>query len=178
MIRLLVSSACLSWLAACASAPSHPTPQNDASAQCSTASPPGVVVEVEDIHFDGETLFTRVLVGTLERGRVCLDKRFLPHASVKLESVRECETGATPALLPVDDVPAPPREEDFLQLAPGAWYGAQLRFPLFSAQRGVPGTNCVDVRVSVLPACGPVLATLNFRANRDLEPAAPTGSAP
>jgi hypothetical protein len=135
-------------------------------------------VEVEDIHFDGETLFTRVLVGTLERGRVCLDKRFLPHASVKLESVRECGTGATPVLLPVDAVPTPPREEDLLQLAPGAWYGAQLRFPLFNAQRGVPGTNCVDVRVSVLPACGPVLATLNFRANRDLEPAAPTDSAP
>ena len=164
MNRLLLSSASLSLMVACASGP-PPLPSKQET--CATLPSAGAILALEDIHYDGENLFTRIMVGGV-KGSVCLDRRFLVNASGKVDSVRECDTGLTPATLPAEPAPAPPREEDLLILEPGQWYGAEVRVPLFSAQRGVKGPDCVDAQVSLLPLNGAAMGPLFVRKGRDI----------
>jgi hypothetical protein len=137
---------------------------------CATPAPtqPGTSSKVEmlDIRYDRQTLSGRILVSALG-GDLRLDRRLLSSASVNVDAVSECETGAPVSFLMVDSFPPAPRSEDLLILEPGYWYGTEVRFPLFSERlMGRPGPDCIEADVSLLSFGGRPVGHTRIRAAR------------
>lgn len=123
-------------------------------------------LEMQRIHYDGQTLSGRILVGAVG-GELRLDRRFISSTSVNVDSVSDCTTGSPITFLLVDGFPPTPRDEDLLVLKPGYWYGTEVRFPLFSERfMGRAGPDCIDADVSLLSYGGEPVGRAHIRAVR------------
>lgn len=184
MNRILLSSALLLMMTACAGFPFFQKPkqrafgmtEEDKAAACAATSTARTELEIKEPAYDGQTVSTRILVGVRE-GRLCLDRRFIVNATVNIDSVRECATGLPPTYILAESFPPPPREEDLLVLTPGYWYGAQVHLPLFSEHLGLIGPDCIEVTLSVFPPNGPRVGPLSIRAERN-PPSSPKTAPP
>jgi hypothetical protein len=135
-------------------------------------------VELQSIHYDGQTLSGRFLVSAQEHD-LHLDKRLIESISLTTEAVSECATGrAIPFILL--DVYAPRlREEDVLILKPGHWYGKDVRIPLFTesiSEQFKP--TCIDVEFAFRAPGGKAAASLRVRAVRPPEESPDAGVQP
>lgn len=105
---------------------------------CLGVSPAGV--KLEDVRYDGETLFGRLTVGAVS-GPVLLDKRLIENVSVNVRSAWECTTGLPSTIVHADHFPKPPRGEDLLLLKPGSWYGARVRLWATCPRHALPSSR-------------------------------------
>jgi hypothetical protein len=159
-----------SLLMACASLPAfwragRSAPGGD-DAEGGQVPPPRTLLELQDVHFDGEYLSGRLLVGVAE-GKVTLDKRLIENASVEVQSVFDCATEQPVGFLEVDSFPRPARSEDLLTLTPGYWYGANVRFLLFDAKfTGRQAPDCIEVALALRGEDGGEKGHLRVRAEQ------------
>lgn len=170
MKHLKLTPALLLMLVACTGFPLFwkKEPQPDAErvgdAQIEEDSP-RVLLEVDEIRYDGEVLSGRLMIGA-ESDVVHLDKRLVSRADVHVNSVIECGSGAPVAFIMADALPSPTRQEDLLILAPGYWYGTTVRFKLFSERFTGLGPECVEAQLTVFSFEGKALASSRIRAEK------------
>jgi hypothetical protein len=131
----------------------------------SEQAPPHVTLGVDEMRYDGEVLSGRLLIGA-ESGVVHLDKRLISRAHVHVNSVFECNSGASVAFIMADALPPPARQEDLLILDPGYWYGTAVRFKLFSERFTGLGPECIEAQITVFSFEGKALASSRIRAER------------
>ena len=81
------------------------------------------IVKVDDPTFDGVYLYGRLLIGAEDGGYVVFDRRLAEHAIIVVDDVFDCDGGSTVDYVAADSVITPPRDEDFLSLEPGYWFG-------------------------------------------------------
>jgi hypothetical protein len=114
------------------------------SLQEGDAEPVQVLLELQDIAFDGQIFSGRLLISPVG-GSLRVDKRMIESFALSVKDVSICGTGQ-PLEYMITDVLAPPlREEDILVLQPSYWYGKQVRLRLFDAQRGSqPAPECFE----------------------------------
>ena len=129
---------------------------------------PQVKMELQDIHYDGETLSGRLLVGVVE-GSVRLDKRLFTDIDVNVRRVSECKTGFFVPYIIFDSFPKRGCE-DLLVLERGYWYGTVVRFPLFDEHLTQLGPECIDVELSLRSFDGKAVARTEIRAERPHRP--------
>jgi hypothetical protein len=127
-------------------------------------APPHVHVEFQDVHYDGLTLTGRVLISP-EGKPLRLDKRLTPTVDVDVQSVADC-LRQPHAYLRMDRFPLRAREEDILNLNPGYWYGATVRFTLFHEHFTGIGPECIDAQLRVFSFEGKLVASVPIRAMR------------
>lgn len=89
-------------------------------------------LELQNVSFDGETLSGRLLISPANT-ELRIDKRLIESFALSVDSVVECGTGAGLAYIIMDVVAPPLQEKDILTLAPGFWYGKEVRLWLFTA---------------------------------------------
>lgn len=122
-----------------------------------------VILEVQDIQYDGETLSARVLVSP-EGGRLHLDKRLIPTVHVEVRGVSDCKYGAVESIR-ADVLARRARPEDGLVLEPGYWYGRTVHFGLFDEHLTGLGPECIEAEVSFVSG-GRRVARQRIRAVR------------
>lgn len=88
-------------------------------------------LELQNISFDGESLSGRLLVGPTGQ-KLRIDKRLIESFDLEVDSVVACGSGASLAYVLMDVLAPPRKEEDILTLAPGSWYGKDIRLFLFA----------------------------------------------
>jgi hypothetical protein len=88
-------------------------------------------LEWQNISFDGEAIHGRLLVSPVG-SKLLIDKRLVESFDLSVDSVVECDTGVGLAHVIMDVLAPPLREEDVLTLAPGFWYGKEVRLFLFA----------------------------------------------
>ncbi len=106
-------------------------------------------MDLQEIHYDGEYLSGRFLVGA-EGERLRLDKRLFSNIDVNVNSVIDCQTRQNVPFIIMDAFPPRGREEDLLILEPGYWYGSTIRFPLFARELGGLGPECIEAELSLM----------------------------
>jgi hypothetical protein len=170
MKQLKLAPALLLVLVACTGFPlfwkkePQPGAERAGDARSEEASP-HVMLEVDEIRYDGALLSGRLMIGA-ESGAVHLDKRLVSRADVHVNSVLECSSGAPVAFIMADVLPSPARQEDLLILAPGYWYGTTVRFKLFSERFTGLGPECIEAQLTVFSFEGKALASSRIRAER------------
>ncbi|MBN1208864.1 MAG: hypothetical protein JXB05_28655 [Myxococcaceae bacterium] len=134
-----------------------------------------VTVEFQDIHFDGETVSGRLLIG-VAGGRLRLDERIIESIHLTTEAVAECATGRPLPHIVMDVLAPPPREEDILELAPGYWYGKEVRLPLLESRRAPEqAPECIDAEFQFRALGGSPTARLRVHAVRAAPPSGDAG---
>lgn len=124
------------------------------------------LIELQSPHYDGGALSGRILVGT-EAGPLSLDRRIIENSSLEVTAVRDCATAQPVEFLVADRFPPPAREEDFLKLEPGYWFGAEVDFPLFDERlNGKRGPDCIDLTLTFHPKPPTPAATTTVRVTR------------
>lgn len=109
--------------------------------------PPRVMMEVQDIQYDGFTVSARVLVSP-EGGPLRLDRRLIPSIDVELSVVADCERGSVP-YIHADVFSALNRAENLMVLEPGYWYGRTVHFMPFDDHFTGLGPECVEATLHV-----------------------------
>ena len=109
--------------------------------------PSRVILEVQDIQYDGFTVSARVLVSP-EGGPLRLDRRLIPSIDVELSVVADCERGSVP-YIHFDVFSALNRAENLMVLEPGYWYGKTVHFMLFDDHFTGIGPECVEATHNV-----------------------------
>jgi hypothetical protein len=128
-------------------------------------SPGRATLEFQAVHYDGESLSGRLLLGA-ESGVVRLKKRLMPRADIHVNSIVECGSNAPVSFIMADVIPAAAHEEDLLLLSPGYWYGSTVRFKLFSERFTGLGLECIEAELTVFSFEGKPLASTRVRAER------------
>jgi hypothetical protein len=125
-------------------------------------------MEVQNIRFDGRTLFGRLLVSPVE-GALRLDRRLIESIALSLKDVSDCATGQPLDYMVVDVLAPRPRDEDILVLQPGHWYGKDIRVPLFDEALATrqPVPECVTVELAFHALGGRIVARTRVRASRE-----------
>src|SRR5690349_6112533 len=120
---LVVLTAALPWLGACARFPLFWTgsagPVDPGRADAGSAY---ATIELQDIEYDGEAIRGRLLISAVE-GMIRVDKRLIESISLSLRSVSDCASGQALYFMRAGVVAPPLREEEILALEPGYWYG-------------------------------------------------------
>jgi len=129
--------------------------------------PSRVVLEIQDIQYDGLTLSGRILISP-EVGKLRLDKRLLPTIDVNIGRVSSCISGQPVTFIRADAFAPLADPEDLLILDPGYWYGASVRLRLFSEHFTGLGPECIDADLSLLSFDGEPVALQRIRALRTL----------
>jgi hypothetical protein len=107
-----------------------------------------------------------MLIGVAE-GKLTIDKRLIENASIEVVSVKDCATGEAVGFTETDSFPPPASESELLTLAPGYWYGAEVRFLLFAPEfTGTRPPNCVEVAIVYRDEGGHIMGNLNVRTDR------------
>lgn len=108
------------------------------------------IVVVDRVQFDGVALSLRLLIGA-ESKALAIDRRVVENVHFSIRGVRDCE-GRKLRYIVEDYFPGPPSDADVLEIEPGYWFGADLKFVLvpkpvdcaeasFVYWRGLPGTS-------------------------------------
>ncbi len=129
---------------------------------------PRVQLEFQDIHYDGETLSGRLLVGVTE-GRLRLNKQLVSDIHAEVRYPVDCHTGL-PVKYIIWDSFQPRRQEDLLILEPGYWYGKEIRFPLFEEHLTGVGPECLKAELWLFSFDGRIAARTEIRAERSPRP--------
>jgi hypothetical protein len=130
--------------------------------------PSRVHLEFQDVQYDGLVLSGRVLISPVEKN-LRLDKRLIPTVDVDIQSPTDCARQPH-AYLRTDAFPLRARGEDLLVLKPGYWYGATVRFSLFSEHFTGIGPECIDAQLVVFSFEGKIVASKPIRAVRPARP--------
>jgi len=125
-----------------------------------------VQLELQEIHYDGETLTGRLLVGVVE-GRLRLNKQLLSGIHADARDPVDCNTGWRVNYMIVDSFQAR-RKEDLLVLDQGYWFGKVIHFPLFDEHFTGLGPECLKVEIWLFSFDGTVVARQEIRAERNL----------
>lgn len=131
-----------------------------------TQAPPHVVMEVQDVQYDGLALFGRVLISPVS-GNLRLDKRLIPTVAVNVGPVSNCDSDQPVTYVKACVLPPPARPEDFLLLEPGYWYGRTVRFSLFDEDLTGLGPECIETDIFLVTG-GKRVASQRLRAMRTL----------
>ena len=176
MNRLKLGAASLLLMAACTgfpffgrhslSSPGHGVIKDAGSVAAQL--PPRVILEVQDIQYDGWILSGRVLVSP-EEGQLRLDRRLIPNIHVEIRRVSDCRYGNV-TFIRVDVIAPRARPEDLLVLEPGYWYGKTVHFGLFDEHFTGLGPECVEADI-ILVSGGRSVARQRIRAVRPLRQA-------
>ncbi|REG20377.1 hypothetical protein ATI61_12277 [Archangium gephyra] len=126
--------------------------------------PARVIMEVQDIQYDGLTVSARVLVSP-EGGALRLDRRFIPSIDVSIGIVADCERGSVMSIH-ADVISALNRAENLMVLEPGYWYGRTVHFMLFDEHFTGIGPECVEATLRLHAFDGGVVARERIRAVR------------
>lgn len=108
------------------------------------------IVSVERPSFDGEHLTGRLLISSEDGGYVVVDRRLPALNIIAVDTVLDCDGGATVDYIAADAVTTSPSPEELLSIEPGYWYGRD--FSLFMYDRRIahsPPPECIDVLVAV-----------------------------
>jgi hypothetical protein len=125
-------------------------------------------MELQNISFDGETLHGRLLVSPVS-AKLRIDKRLNESFDLSVDSVVECDTGAGLAYVIMDVFAPPLREEDILTLAPGFWYGKEVRLFLFAVHATKqPLPQCFEAEIVYHALNVKNAARLHVRVERNL----------
>jgi hypothetical protein len=127
-------------------------------------------LEWQTISFDGETLHGRLLVSPAG-SPLRIDKRLIESFDLSVDSVMECDTGIGLANVIMDVLAPPLREEDILTLAPGFWYGKEVRLFLFAehaTQQPLP--QCFEAEIVYHALDVKNAARTHVRVERTLPP--------
>jgi hypothetical protein len=167
MTWLAVASASLCVVTACRGVP--------APGRAGSEEPSRLELVLQDIRYDGETLSGRLLLSPVD-GRLRVDKRLIESASLSTRSVTDCATGQPVEFLVMDVFARRPQEEDVLLLAPGYWYGKNIRIPLFvETPNGRRSPECIEAEIVFHALGGKTAAHLRVRAERAARSAADAG---
>ena len=109
--------------------------------------PSRVMIEVQDIQYDGYVVSARVLVRP-EGGSLRLDRRLIPSIGVGIGLVADCERGSVP-YIHADVFSALNRAENLMVLEPGYWYGRTVHFMPFDDHFTGLGPECVEATLHV-----------------------------
>jgi hypothetical protein len=88
-------------------------------------------LELQNTSFDGETLSGRLLVSPTS-AKLRIDRRLIESFALSVDSVKACGTGTGLPYVIMDVLASPLQEKDILTLAPGYWYGKEVRIFLFA----------------------------------------------
>jgi hypothetical protein len=133
-------------------------------------------LELQNVSFDGETLSGRLLISPASSS-LRIDKRLIESFALSVESVVECGTGTGLAYVIMDVLAPPPKEMDILTLAPGFWYGKEVRLLLFASEATKqPLPQCFEAEIVYHALDVKNAARLRVHVERSL-PAAPTPDA-
>jgi hypothetical protein len=179
MNRLMLSVIASVPLLACAGLPflKHAPSQTGQEQTRGAEHPAQVSVELRDVHFDGEAVSGRLLVGLTE-GRLELDARLIENIHLTTESVAECGTGRPLAHIVMDVLAPPPRKEELMELTPGYWYGKEIRMSLFDGRLAAEQQPvCVDAEFGFRALGRSPTARLRVQAVRPPKPSGETEGA-
>lgn len=178
MNRLTLGAASLLLLAACTGFPffGRKSSSSPGRGAIEDKAPPRVVMELQDIQYDGWTLSSRLLVSP-ETGPLRLDKRLLSWSDVEITRVADCKHGSVMAAH-ADGFRLRDRAEYLLILEPGYWYGATVRFGLFDEHFTGLGPECVEADIILLSFDGKRVASQHIRAERPPVPEISDGGIP
>jgi hypothetical protein len=126
--------------------------------------PSRVILEVQDIQYDGFTISARVLVSP-EGGPLRLDRRLIPTIHVDMGIIADCTRGSVLAMR-ADLIARRARPEDLLVLEPGYWYGSTVRFNPFDEHFTGIGPECVEATIRLLSFDRKIVARQRIRAVR------------
>jgi len=90
----------------------------------------------------------------------------MPRSDVHVNAVFECGSGVPVAFIMADALPPVASQKDLLTLTPGYWYGATVRFKLFSERFTGLGPACIEADLTVFSFEGQSLASMRVRAER------------
>lgn len=137
-------------------------------------TPAHVRLEMNSIHYDGQTLSGRILISPVN-GRLRLDKRLISNVSVRVRAVSDCTTGQPIEAVMTDRISPPARNTDLLILEQGYWYGGTVRLPLFIEHITGNGPECVNADFSLFSFDGDFVATVQVHAVQQALPSTDGG---
>lgn len=172
MNPLRLGLASLLLLVACSGFPffgkrAPPSTRRGAVSDAGIQLPSRVMMEVQDIQYDGYVFSARVLVSP-EGGSLRLDRRLIPSIGVGIGLVADCERGSVPSIH-FDVISAPNRAENLMVLEPGYWYGRTVHFGLFDDHLTGIGPECVEATLRLHSVDG-VVVRERIRAVRPPSP--------
>jgi hypothetical protein len=179
-ISLKVLAAITAVFFACARPPALGSTEPDhASFNKPDGGTPQVELTLENARFDGQDLAGRFLVGVVN-GHLRLDKRIIAGHTVAVADVTDCVSGQPLDFVVMDFYSRPLREGDILELAPGYWYGKEVRIPLFDKRLAdlQKNSECVLVKLVFRAHGAPPMASLSVRAVREVPPVSDAGGPP
>jgi hypothetical protein len=132
----------------------------------SEKTPGRVRLEFQDVHYDGETLAGRLLIG-VEEGRLRLNRQLHPDLHLEVRSPVDCKTGLPVRFIVWDGFP-PRRKEDLLILDRGYWFGRAVDFSLFDEHFTGLGPECLKAEIWLFSFDGVIAARQEIRAERSL----------
>jgi hypothetical protein len=104
-------------------------------------------VELQNVSFDGETLSGRLLISPAS-SNLRIDKRLIESFALSVDSVVECGTETSLAYVIMDVLAPSLKEADILTLAPGFWYGKEVRLLLFASEATrQPLPQCIEAEI-------------------------------
>jgi len=146
-------------------------PGHGAISDAGVALPSRVMMEVQDIQYDGFTISARILVSP-EGGSLRLDRRLIPSVDVSIGIFADCERGSVPSIHMDSFFPPSNRAENLMVLEPGYWYGTTVHFMPFDDHFTGLGPECVEATLRLHAFDGRVVARERIRA---LRPPSPDG---
>jgi hypothetical protein len=155
-------------MAACTGFPffreAKPSPDGAGEISESEKTPGTVQLEMQDIRYDGEALFGRLLIG-VEEGRLRLNRQLLSGIHAEVRFPVDCRTGLPIKYIIWDSFP-PRRKEDLLILERGYWYGKEIEFPIFDEHFTGLGPECLKAEIWLFSFDGKIAARTEVRAER------------
>jgi len=107
-------------------------------------------VRVDRAEFDGKYLHGRLLIGAEDGGAVVVDRRLGEHAIIAVDDVLDCDGGRSVNYIAVDSVITPPRDDDFLSIEPGYWFGRDFTLAIYSEHVAKePPPMCLEAIMAV-----------------------------
>lgn len=141
-------------------------PQDMGDALEGGKTPGRVRLEFQDVHYDGETLSGRLLIG-VEEGRLRLNRQLFSDVQAEVRYPVDCRTGLPVKYMIWDGFP-PRRKEDLLVLEQGYWFGKVIHFPLFDEHLTGFGPECLKAEIWLFSFDGVVAARQEISAERNL----------
>jgi hypothetical protein len=155
-------------VAACTGFPlfweAKPSPNDTGEISEGGKTPGRVQLELQDIHYDGETLSGRLLIG-VEEGRLRLNRQLFSGIQAEVRFPVDCRTGLPVKYIIWDSFP-PHRKEDLLILERGYWYGKEIEFPIFDEHFTGLGPECLKAEIWLFSFDGRIAARRELRAER------------
>lgn len=143
-----------------------PLPRDMVDASDGGKTPGRIQLEFQDVHYDGEALSGRLLIG-VEEGRLRLNRKLFEGIQAEVRYPVDCRTGLPVTYMIWDGFP-PHRKEDLLILDQGYWFGKVIEFALFDEHLTGLGPDCLKAELWLFSFDGVVAARQEIRAERNL----------